>query len=379
MTDFSSITEEQFNELSSDELAAYLNWLNAGEPAASEDNNNGEEPIVDDPVLVDEENREAAPAPVQAATPAPVQSDLYGAIPATTKIEEALVFSGLDYAVETFQLKPELTGVGLQDGSPEPDEDWLVPRYVGIRRQDDRKAVFGIVFNTYKIVQNAELLEFVTPLLDATGGEFTRVGSFLNGARVFAVITLDEAIPLPGGRSLKQELLINSSHDGAVALNVRSIATLNGTVVSQGQTYKLRHTRNVHIRATEVIKILEIKNRFFTDLADKVSQLDNISMTDEEAQTFLKAFLEFPEQEDITVHAFKVDAKDGILKEFRAARASGNTRLEMILAIAHYENNCKPVKNTKKFRSTAETRFKNVLTGTSGDVIEQAWRALLQP
>jgi len=303
---------------------------------------------------------------------------IFGAIEATNKIEEALTFGGVDYEVETFPIRPVISGVGDED-SPEPEEDWMIPNFVGVRRMDDRKVVFGIQTTSYKIVQNREIFEFIRPLLEVTGGTFTRVGTLMRGARMFAFLTLAERIELSNGVYLNQNLAITSSHDGCRCLEVSMVATLadTGTIVSKGKAYELRHTRNVHVRLDQVVKIMEIKNEFFLGLTEKVAALKDVTMTDADANTWLEKFLEFPEQKDVTVHASKVAAKERILVAFKRAVTAGNTRLAMALAVAHDRSHTVPVKETKRFQSEAESRFRSVLTGSSSEALEEAWASLL--
>lgn len=369
MKDYSNLTPEEFDKLTPEELREFL---------AADDASVDETLFEQAPTPVPTPAPAPTPIPAPVATPA-VDAEVFGAIPATDKIEEALTFGGLDFDVETFPIKPVISGIGNTDGSPEPEEDWMIPTFVGIRRQDDRKTVFAVQHNTYTIFQNREILEYIKPLLEATGGTFTRVGTLLKGARVFAFLTLRDKIALPGGASLNQELIITSSHDGSHCLSVRTAATLsNGTIIKQGRAYDLRHTKNVHIRTKEVIHIMEVKSTFFSDLAEKVAKLSDVPMSDDEAEVFLKKFLEFPEQKDVSVHPAKVAAKDAILKSFREAVAGGNTKLAMALAVAHYECQTKPVKETKKFNSEAESRFRSMMTGTSGKDVETAWVELLK-
>jgi Domain of unknown function (DUF932) len=381
MKDYSNLTADEVDALTSAELVEYLSQSSSSDESAPV-TEAAEVEEVEAPLIVATPTGYVSPvvAPVAEADEAPaVDADVFGAIPATDKIEEALTFGGLDFDVETFPMKPVLTGIGDEDGSPEPEEDWIIPTFVGIRRADDRKTVFAVQHNTYAIFQNRDILEYIKPLIEATGGTFTRVGTYLKGARVFAFLTLREKIALPGGASLNQELVITSSHDGSHCLSVRTAATLsNGTIIKQGRAYDLRHTKNVHIRTKEVIKIMEVKSTFFSDLAEKVAKLSDIPMSDDEAEIFLKKFLEFPEQKDVTVHPVKVAAKDAIVKAFREAVAGGQTKLAMALAIAHYECQSKPVKETKKYVSEKESRFRSMMTGTSGKDVETAWVELLR-
>lgn len=319
----------------------------------------------------------AAQAATLAAAPEIESEVIFGLIPATDKIEEALTFGGLDYEVEAFDLKPVLTGI-VDLESPEPEADWQVPGFCGIRRADDRKIVFTVMHDTYQIVQNRAILEYIAPLLEATGGTFTRVGSLMGGAQIFAFLTLSEKITLPGGLELNQNLLISSSHDGSHCLRIAMVATTaDGTIVKKGHAYDLRHTRNVHIKMTEVVRIMEIKNSFFRDLTLKMTNLSERAMSDNEANIWIEKFLEFPTQADISVNATKTAAKDRILKAFRQARAGGNTRLAMALAVAHDRSHGVPAKRTKKFQSQAESRFRGLMNGTSANELAAAWDELL--
>jgi Domain of unknown function (DUF932) len=316
-----------------------------------------------------------APATVQIdliPAPVPASSGVFGTIPATTKVEEALAFGGLDYEVETFRIKPVLTGI-----ADEPEAEWVVPSFTGIRRADDRKTVFAVMRETYTPVQNRQILEYVTPLLEATAGEFTRVGSFNNGAQVFAFITLNERLVLPGGKEVQQHLLLNSSHDGSKCLEIKIAATIDGDLLKMSKGYAFRHTKLVHIRTKEVVRILEMKDTFNKELIEKIGKLANETMTNDEASNWLKNFLDYPSQPDVTVHFMKVAAHDRIMDAFRKAIAGGNTRLAMALAVSYDRSRTVPVMKTKNFISAEESRANSTMNGTSARELEEAWKALL--
>jgi phage/plasmid-like protein (TIGR03299 family) len=302
------------------------------------------------------------------------KSEVFGAITATVKIDEALEFGGIDYLVEQF---PIFSDIVNEEGE---EEGWQVPGYLGVRRADDHKNVFNILRDTYQIVQNRQVLEYIEPLLEATQGQFTRVGSLLKGARMFAFITLDDKVELPGGIKMSQDLGILTSHDGSHCLSIFITATLSdGTIVKKSKSFDLRHTLNVKIRMSAVVKIRKMKNEFFEELTNKVRDLTDREMSADEANTWLEKFLDFPEQKDVSVHHAKIAAKDGILSAFKNAVTGGNTRLAMALAVAHYRSHTAPAKSTKHFQSEAESRFRGVLIGTGVKELEKAWDELLKP
>lgn len=302
----------------------------------------------------------------------------FGTIEATEKVEDALAFGGIDYEVETFAIKPVLVGTEEAPVEGEPAPEWVIPTFTGIRRVDDKKVVFAVLRDTYTPFQNRQILEYVKPLLEVGGGEFTRVGSLDNGAQVFAYITLNETVTLPGGKEAKVELVLNSSHNGAKCLELKVVLTIDGATIKASRAYGFRHTKNVHLRTSEAIKILEFKDSFVKDLGNKVTALAGVTVSDVEASDWLKKFLDFPKQADIPVHAAKVAAHDRLLEAFKKAVAGGNTRLALALAVAHDRAFTSPTKDTKHFVNETEARFKSSLNGTSARKLEEAWVELLK-
>ena len=347
-----------FDQIQSGDLTIF-DHLNGTLPAINE--NNTETPV------------DIEPEPDKINLMNDNKSEVFGAIPATVKIDDALEFGGIDYLVEQF---PIFTDIVNEDGE---EQKWQVPGYLGVRREDDHKNVFNILRDTYQIVQNRAVLEYIEPLLTATEGKFTRVGSLLKGARMFAFITLDDKVELPGGIKMNQDLGILTSHDGSHCLSIFITATLSdGTIVKKSRSFDLRHTLNVKIRMSEVIKILKMKNEFFEELTTKVRDLTERVMSKDEANVWLEKFLDFPEQKDVSVHHAKIAAKDGILSAFNNAITGGNTRLAMALAVAHYRSHTAPAKSTKHFQSEAESRFRGVIIGTGVKELERCWDLLLE-
>jgi phage/plasmid-like protein (TIGR03299 family) len=300
--------------------------------------------------------------------------EVFGKITATTKIDEALEFGGIDYTV----VKTPYVKTFIND---EGQEEKFQTQFVDVSREDDPKNVFAMLRDTYQVVQNRQVLEYVEPLLQATEGQFTRVGSLMRGARMFAFITLNDKAVLPGGIEMNEDLFIMTSHDGSHCLSIAVTATLNdGTVVRKSRSFDLRHTLNVKIRMQEVVKIMKMKNEFFENLTCSIQNLTDRTMTSEEANVWLEKFLDFPEQKDVSVHHAKIAAKDGILEALNIVRTSlGDTRLAMALAVAYYSSHTAPAKSTKHFQSEAESRFRGVMIGTGAKELEEAWDELLKP
>jgi len=118
--------------------------------------------------------------------------------------------------------------------------------------------ILGVVGERYHVMQNEDLFSFGDNILDG-GGRWETAGSIKGGRVVFGALALErETILDPNGVAdkVKTYLLINTSHDGSIAIQasitpVRVVCanTLNlalNTIKRKGgvkQSFKIRHTQ----------------------------------------------------------------------------------------------------------------------------------------
>ena len=118
--------------------------------------------------------------------------------------------------------------------------------------------ILGVVGERYHVMQNEDLFSFGDNILDG-GGRWETAGSIKGGRVVFGALALErETVLDPSGVAdkVKTYLLINTSHDGSIAIqasitpvrvvcaNTLNIA-LNTTKKKNGikQSFKIRHTQ----------------------------------------------------------------------------------------------------------------------------------------
>jgi phage/plasmid-like protein (TIGR03299 family) len=143
--------------------------------------------------------------------------------------------------------------------------------------------VLGVVGERYNVLQNEDLFDFGDALLD--GGRWETAGSIKNGRQVFGSLALErETILDPNGVSDKVNsyLLINTSHDGSVAIQasitpVRVVCanTLN-LALGKGnrgvkQSFKIRHTQTASGKVAQAREALGLANRYLDEF-DKMAQ-----------------------------------------------------------------------------------------------------------
>jgi phage/plasmid-like protein (TIGR03299 family) len=145
--------------------------------------------------------------------------------------------------------------------------------------------VLGIVGERYVPLQNEDLFSFGDNILDG-GGRWETAGSIRGGRVVFGSLALErETVLDPMGVAdvVKTYLLINTSHDGSVAIqasitpvrvvcaNTLNVA-LNSTRKKDGvkQSFKIRHTQTAEGKITVARQALGMANSYM-DAFDKMA------------------------------------------------------------------------------------------------------------
>jgi phage/plasmid-like protein (TIGR03299 family) len=145
--------------------------------------------------------------------------------------------------------------------------------------------VLGIVGERYVPLQNEDLFSFGDNILDG-GGRWETAGSIRGGRVVFGSLALErETILDPNGVAdkVKTYLLINTSHDGSIAIqasitpvrvvcaNTLNVA-LNRTRKKDGvkQSFKIRHTQTAEGKITVARQALGMANSYMDEF-DKMA------------------------------------------------------------------------------------------------------------
>jgi phage/plasmid-like protein (TIGR03299 family) len=140
---------------------------------------------------------------------------------------------------------------------------------------DKQKDVLGVVGERYVPLQNEELFAFGDNMLDG-GGRWETAGSIKNGRQVFGSLALErETVLDPNGVSdkINTYLLINTSHDGSVAIQasitpVRVVCanTLNLALKGKAkQSFKIRHTQTAEGRIAQAREALGLANKYMDE------------------------------------------------------------------------------------------------------------------
>ena len=145
--------------------------------------------------------------------------------------------------------------------------------------------VLGVVGERYHVLQNEDLFSFGDNILDG-GGRWETAGSLKGGRVVFGSLALErETVLDPNGVAdvVKTYLLINTSHDGSIAIqasitpvrvvcaNTLNVA-LNRTKKKDGvkQSFKIRHTQTASGKVQVAREALGMANSYMNEF-DKMA------------------------------------------------------------------------------------------------------------
>ena len=140
--------------------------------------------------------------------------------------------------------------------------------------------VLGVVGERYHVLQNEDLFSFGDNILDG-GGRWETAGSIRGGRVVFGSLALErETVLDPSGVAdkVKTYLLINTSHDGSIAIQasitpVRVVCanTLNLALGSKRgknaikQSFKIRHTQTANGKVQIARETLGLANKYMDE------------------------------------------------------------------------------------------------------------------
>jgi phage/plasmid-like protein (TIGR03299 family) len=178
--------------------------------------------------------------------------------------------------------------------------------------------VLGVVGERYVPLQNEDLFDFGDLMLDG-GGRWETAGSIKNGRQVFGSLALErETVLDPNGVSDKVNtyLLINTSHDGSVAIQasitpVRVVCanTLNLALGNRGrggsvkQSFKIRHTATASGKVQQAREALGLANAYMDKFDEMAKAMIETEIT--KAQFDKIVALAYPAPEKDAKGSFK--------------------------------------------------------------------------
>lgn len=184
---------------------------------------------------------------------------------------------------------PTVTDNGVSEMSVVPDRKAIV--------RSDTGAVLGIFKDGYQPHQYGEwLLGTVSNILSDTIN-ITSAGLLKGGAVGWVECSVPENVTTPEGVTFRPNILAGTSLDGTIATFYKR--TITATVCDNtfaaarsenGETYKVKHTRNSGLRLDDARDALNLIHSAADGFAEEVRELCATTVTDRQWSAFLDAY-----------------------------------------------------------------------------------------
>jgi phage/plasmid-like protein (TIGR03299 family) len=188
--------------------------------------------------------------------------------------------------------------------------------------------ILGVVGERYHVLQNEDLFSFGDNILDG-GGRWETAGAIRGGRVVFGSLALErETVLDPSGVAdkVKTYLLINTSHDGSIAIQasitpVRVVCanTLNLALGSKKnkikQSFKIRHTQTANGKVQIAREALGLANAYMDSFDIMAKAMIEKEITAQQFNDIVLAAYPKPESEKkiaITKWTQKIDSINDI-------------------------------------------------------------------
>lgn len=180
--------------------------------------------------------------------------------------EEVLQQAGLDWEVQLCNMT-----VG---GIP-------IPNYRAVVRETDN-TILGIVGSRYQVVQNAQLLGVLDPVVSRGDAVYHTAGSLRGGKIVWLLAKLPQEYWVTKDDRVDSYVLVSSTHDGSSKVIVKPTQirvvcynTLSVALMGPETTVSIRHTNNANYELSKAYLAIGLATRRFNHMAEVWSALAN--------------------------------------------------------------------------------------------------------
>jgi phage/plasmid-like protein (TIGR03299 family) len=206
-------------------------------------------------------------------------------MPFGATVEEWQKAANMDYKIQRARIRYATETVNTTDaiGNLKTIDDKLV------LFRNDTGAALGVVSDSYKVVQPAEVLEFFRDWADKGGVTIESAGVLFGGKRYFATAKLGDAVSVDGGRDrIVPYALLSTSADGSLATEcrwttVRTVCNNTLSMALRGKAaFKVSH-RSVFV-ADDARDAVEAANEEFSAFMQMARDLARVKMEQDIAE-----------------------------------------------------------------------------------------------
>lgn len=270
--------------------------------------------------------------------------------------------------------KAEVDGIPVI-GSSFPDK-------VAVVRKVDN-SILGIVGQNYEIIQNTDCFDFMDDIIGSGQAVYHTAGSLFGGRKVFLTVKLpDDA--MVGNDRINKFILLTTSHDGSLALNVRWTPirvvcnnTMNAALSRHAQaSMTIRHTKNYKEKVSEARKVLELTDYYYKVMEQEYNKLLDAEFKESEMNDLLEKL--FPAKEDGTVSTVTQNTRSKVMNLFYngiGVKPVQNTRWAAFNAVTEYADHHR-TNMVHGDKDPKEVRMRSSIFGSGAELKQEAYDLL---
>ena len=293
--------------------------------------------------------------------------------PATSA--EAIRAAGLDWKVSKQELYVN------QGRRYAKAEGWHAVTRPGTGKEPEH-VVLGVVGSGYTPLQNSEAFTFFDNIVGKKSAIYHTAGALGQGERVWILAKLPDCIQVTGDDVADKYLLLSNSHNGSSAVQVKFTpvrVVCNNTLtlaLSQGDTIRIPHTRDVREMLRHAEQTLGIINHSYTTIAEVFKIMANVQMNNEKIKAYLEKVFPLP-KDPYDTYGNKKALENLILAEYLFDQGKGN-RLEGVTGTlwAAY-NGVTELIDHRDTRRTPDQRLSSIWFGYGCQVKTRAYRVAM--
>lgn len=221
-----------------------------------------------------------------------------------SSMREAMVNAGVDYTISKEPLC-------RSDGS-------IIPNHFGVMR-NDTKAIFDVVKNSWKPLQNLCCFNFFDVMLEEESIKIDSVGSIRGGERMFIVAKINEPpMSITGEDTIDKYIILINNHNKKSSIRVgftpiRMWCTnMLPSIMrnNQSQILKIRHARSPRESLEGLKEILNVANAQFSATQEQLRFLASKYINYNDLKKYVKTVMQFEEKdEDMSTRSINVMEK----------------------------------------------------------------------
>lgn len=275
-----------------------------------------------------------------------------------TSLETALKLSGLDFEVEK---KPLYFGEG--DGQTLIDKQFATVR-------TDTNQFFGVVSDSYQILQNREAFDFLDSLV-FEGARFETAGFFRkNGAASYITMSAEPMNIL--GDNFDNYFMISNGHDGSSAVKVaitpiRSYCRNSAILALKKATnvISIQHSKTMADRLVAAKEILTANSNYLNELKIVAEELAVKPFSAEAFEALARKLYPVKEDASEIVQIRNLAQIEKLMKAYKEddLQNFNGTAWKVIQAVSDMESHPTQIRKTTKVSNNGTPEFQVIYNG----------------